>query len=173
MLLAFGAVKQFLMRMPLFSHDAHNSQNTHFAAEKQHVAGGLTEADLPPSPRCRNRKIGQITGSRAGDGGADAGRRPLALRRPASTPQQTWPAPIDSKFSPSRGRRRFYGRGRPDFFANHYRTNLAAKNLLGPAQIVANRFDSLRADLLIMSSSLSPLTQHTILKGELPLSSLG
>jgi hypothetical protein len=36
MFVAFGAVKQFLTRKSLFSHDPNNTQNTHFPAEKRY-----------------------------------------------------------------------------------------------------------------------------------------
>jgi hypothetical protein len=67
---------------------------------------------------------------------------------------------IASKFHRRAARSRSISAIGLNYCADRYSTNSIAKNLSRAAQIVANRFDALRADLLIISSSSSPSHSH-------------
>jgi hypothetical protein len=176
MLPAFRAVKQFLMRMSLFSREPHNTQNTYFPAEKQHEIA----ARLPPiGLRLKRTSVANRPESavfprpRAEDLERTSEFRGLGGRKTCGDAiERQWA----DRFS-------FFAVARRDLlrppvnhlnsFADRYRSNFVAKNLFCAAHFVANRFDALRADLLIMSLPLSRLLHTAILKGEKPLKSLG
>jgi hypothetical protein len=150
MFVAFGAVKQFLTRKSLFSHDPNNTQNTHFPAEKRYhrvPADGSIRGQLAARVRVRCIAAKLVRNGRFAGISTTAARGFPAARRPDSLP-------TNPRFSIAIAANATDGAfGRPELFPHRYSTNLAPKNLRRSAKIIANSFEHRYTSLVFMKSS--------------------